>query len=73
MQQIVDASLKENRKICFSGRSMENVSKVAMELGYLHIPEEAVISVDELNNHDNNKITIITTAAKGNLWLGFQE
>ena len=65
MQQIVDASLKENRKICFSGRSMENVSKVAMELGYLHIPEEAVISVDELNNHDNNKITIITTGSQG--------
>ena len=58
MQQIVDASLKENRKICFSGRSMENVSKVAMELGYLHIPEEAVISVDELNNHDKKKKTI---------------
>ena len=70
MQQIVDASLKENRKICFSGRSMENVSKVAMELGYLHIPEEAVISVDELNNHDNNKITIITTGSQGEPMAG---
>lgn len=70
MQQIVDASLKESRKICFSGRSMENVSKVAMELGYLHIPEEAVISVNELNNHDNNKITIITTGSQGEPMAG---
>ena len=49
---------------------MENVSKVAMELGYLHIPEEAVISVDELNNHDNNKITIITTGSQGEPMAG---
>ena len=49
---------------------MENVSKVAMELGYLHIPEEAVISVDELNNYDNNKITIITTGSQGEPMAG---
>lgn len=64
MQQVVDASLKQNRKICFSGRSMENVSKVAMELGYLHIPDDSVINVDELNNYDDN-ITIITTGSQG--------
>ncbi|MBU5335941.1 ribonuclease J [Intestinibacter bartlettii] len=69
MQQVVDASLKENRKICFSGRSMENVSNVAMELGYLHIPEGEVISVDELNNHDD-KITIITTGSQGEPMAG---
>jgi mRNA degradation ribonuclease J1/J2 len=39
MQQIVDASVEYNRKIAFSGRSMEKVSQVGMELGYLHIPE----------------------------------
>ena len=32
--------LENNRKIVFSGRSMENISEVAIELGYLHIPEE---------------------------------
>ncbi len=69
MQQVVDASLKDNRKICFSGRSMENVSKVAMELGYLHIPDDSVISVDELNNYDN-KITIITTGSQGEPMAG---
>ena len=38
MQQIANASIRENRKIVFSGRSMENVSRVAIELGYLNIP-----------------------------------
>ena len=69
MQQVVDASLTQNRKICFSGRSMENVSKVAMELGYLHIPDDAVINVDELKNYDDN-ITIITTGSQGEPMAG---
>lgn len=65
MQQIVDASIKNNRKVVFNGRSMENISKVAMELGYLHIPNEYIISIDDLNNYENNKITLITTGSQG--------
>ena len=37
MQQIIDASRQYGRKVAFSGRSMENISSVATELGYLHI------------------------------------
>jgi len=48
---------------------MENVSKVAMEFGYLHIPDDAVINVDELNNYDDN-ITIITTGSQGEPMAG---
>ena len=59
MQQIVDASIKSNRKVAFNGRSMENISKVAMELGYLHIPNEHIISIDDLNDYENNKITYV--------------
>lgn len=65
MQQIVDASIKSNRKVAFNGRSMENISKVAMELGYLHIPNEHIISIDDLNDYENNKITLITTGSQG--------
>lgn len=65
MQQIVDASFKNNRKVVFNGRSMENISKVAMELGYLHIPNNEVISIDDLKNYENDKITLITTGSQG--------
>ena len=65
MQQIVDASFKSNRKVIFNGRSMENISKVAMELGYLHIPNNDVISIDDLKNYENDKITLITTGSQG--------
>ena len=70
MQQIANASIKENRRIAFSGRSMENVSKVAMELGYLHIPEESVIDIDDINNYPNENITIITTGSQGEPMAG---
>ncbi|SHH14197.1 ribonuclease J [Clostridium grantii] len=65
MQQIVDASIKYKRKVVFSGRSMENVSKVAMELGYLHIPNEFLISLDDMQTYSNHEITIITTGSQG--------
>lgn len=65
MQQIVDASVKYGRKVVFSGRSMENISEVAMDLGYLHIPEGTLINVDDMNNYSNDRITIITTGSQG--------
>ncbi|MEG2338846.1 MAG: ribonuclease J, partial [Clostridium sp.] len=65
MQQIVDASIKYGRKVAFSGRSMENISKVARELGYLHIPEEFILDVDEINLVPNEQVTIITTGSQG--------
>ena len=65
MQQIADASVKYGRKIAFSGRSMENMSKVSVELGYLHVPEGAIIEVDDIDNYRNEKITIITTGSQG--------
>ncbi|MBL4935948.1 ribonuclease J [Clostridium sp. YIM B02515] len=65
MQQIIDASLQYGRKIAFSGRSMEKVSQVAMELGYLNIPEGYSISMDEMNKYPNENITVITTGSQG--------
>ena len=70
MQQIADSSLKYDRKIVFSGRSMEKISQVAMELGYLHIPKDSLINVDEINKYPSDKITIITTGSQGESMAG---
>ena len=70
MQQIADASIKENRKIVFSGRSMENVSKVAIDLGYLKIPPESVIDIDDMNRYPDENITIVTTGSQGEAGAG---
>lgn len=70
MQQIVNASIANNRKVVFSGRSMENVSNVAIELGYLNIPDGYKISIDEMENFNNDEITIITTGSQGEAMAG---
>ena len=70
MQQIANASIKHNRKIAFSGRSMENVSEVAIDLGYLHIPEDYIIDIDDIDKYPNENVTIITTGSQGETMAG---
>ncbi|WP_246583133.1 ribonuclease J [Clostridium simiarum] len=65
VQQIANSSIKQGRKIAFSGRSMEKISQVALELGYLNIPSEVLIGIEEIDKYPNNKITIITTGSQG--------
>lgn len=70
MQQIVDASITYNRKIAFSGRSMENISEVAMNLGYLHVPDDYIIDIKEVNKYPSEEVTIITTGSQGEPMAG---
>ena len=51
VQQIIDLAVEDGRKVAFSGRSMVNNTAMAQELGYMHIPEGTLISVDELNQY----------------------
>lgn len=70
IQQIIDASISNNRKIAFSGRSMINISEVAIELGYLNIKDGYKIDINELGNYNNEQITIITTGSQGEPMAG---
>lgn len=65
IQQIVTAAGKFGRKVAVSGRSMENICAVALELGYLKIDKEILINVDAINRFPNDKIVIITTGSQG--------
>ncbi len=65
IQQVVDVAVRYNRRVCLIGRSMINVSKVAMQLGELQIPEGRLLSVDELDRYDDNEVVIITTGSQG--------
>ncbi|MDO5707739.1 MAG: ribonuclease J [Andreesenia angusta] len=65
IQQIINASVKVGRKIVVSGRSMVNVVSVAKELGYLKMPENTLIDINELKNYSDDKVTIITTGSQG--------
>lgn len=65
LQQISDCAMKYNRKIAFSGRSMEKISEAAIRLGYLFIPQDMIISLDDLDKYQNDRITIVTTGSQG--------
>ncbi|MBN2428655.1 MAG: ribonuclease J [Deltaproteobacteria bacterium] len=65
VQQAINAALKTGRKIVITGRSMLLVSRVARQLGYLHIPDDALIDLDELKYHPRDKAMIITTGSQG--------
>ena len=65
IQQIVEAAQLYDRKIAVSGRSMENIVQVAIELGYLNIDPDVLLSVDNINKYPNEKIVVITTGSQG--------
>ncbi|MCE5287061.1 MAG: ribonuclease J [Pelosinus sp.] len=65
IQQAIDTACKYKRKVCVLGRSMVNVVNIAMELGYLMVPEGVLIDVDEINNYPLSGIVIITTGSQG--------
>ena len=65
IQQIADVAISFGRVICFQGRSMVNITKVASELGYLNIPEEKIVEVEKLKHIEDSKVCVITTGSQG--------
>jgi ribonuclease J len=65
IQQVINASVKANRKVAVCGRSMFNVVEVSTKLGYLSTPKDAIIDIDSIDDYPLNNITIITTGTQG--------
>ena len=65
IQQIIDLAVAAGRKVAVSGRSMVNNTEMALELGYLHAPENALIGIEEINKYPPEKIVLITTGSQG--------
>ena len=65
VQQIINSSYKYGRKVVVEGRSMVNIISVATELGYLNVPENTLIDVDQVKDYPPERTTIITTGSQG--------
>ncbi len=65
VQQIINSAYKYGRKVVVEGRSMVNVIGTASELGYLKIPQNTLIEVDQLKNYPDDKVVLITTGSQG--------
>ena len=65
VQQIIDASVENHRKVAICGRSMVKIIETAVELGYMHIPKNTLIDIDLINKYPDENLTIITTGSQG--------
>ena len=65
LQQIIDVAAKYKRKVGITGRSMENILRVATVLGYLSVPEGVLMDIAQLNKMPKNKVVIISTGSQG--------
>lgn len=65
VQQIINSAKKYNRKVVIEGRSMVNIIFTAIELGYLDVPDNIIIDIENLKNYTDDQIVIITTGSQG--------
>lgn len=65
VQQIVNSAVKYDRKVVVEGRSMVNVISTASELGYLSIPDNTLIDMEQMKNYAPEKLVLITTGSQG--------
>ncbi|MDY5870742.1 MAG: ribonuclease J [Suilimivivens sp.] len=65
VQQIINTAYKFGRKVVVEGRSMVSIIETATNLGYLSIPENTLIDIEQLKNYPDEKTVIITTGSQG--------
>ena len=65
VQQIINSAYKYGRKVVVEGRSMVNIISTASELGYLNVPKNTLIEIDQLKNYPPEKTVLITTGSQG--------
>ncbi|MDE6203303.1 MAG: ribonuclease J [Lachnospiraceae bacterium] len=65
VQQIINSAYKFGRKVVVEGRSMVNIIETATSLGYLSIPENTLIDIEQIKNYPDEKTVVITTGSQG--------
>jgi ribonuclease J len=65
IQQVIDVAAKHNRRVVIIGRSMKELTKVALKTGYLHIPSGILCHFDDLKNLPHNQVVLLTTGSQG--------
>ena len=65
VQQIINCAYKYGRKVVVEGRSMVNTISTAAELGYINIPDNTLIDIEEMRNYVDEQLVLITTGIQG--------
>ena len=65
VQQIINSACKFGRKVVVEGRSMVNIISIAQELGYLNVPENTLIDINQMRNYPDSQMVLVTTGSQG--------
>lgn len=65
VQQIINSAHKYGRKVVIEGRSMVNIITTAAELGYLNMPDNILIDIEQMKNYKEEQLVLITTGSQG--------
>jgi ribonuclease J len=65
VQSIITTAVEFKRKVALTGRSMLNIIGVAIELGYLQIPKDVMIDINDIKRYNPEQIAVITTGSQG--------
>ena len=65
IQQVIDAAAACGRKVAVMGRSMENITKIATDLGYMKLPKNTVVDINKIKSLPLDKQVVITTGSQG--------
>ncbi|MDX1436036.1 MAG: ribonuclease J [Anaerolineales bacterium] len=65
MQQVANASRNHNRKLAFVGTSMRENAKMARKLGYLDVPDDLIVSIEQALDMPKNKVVLMCTGSQG--------
>jgi len=65
LQQIINVAAKYHRKVAVTGRSMENVLRTAMVLGYMEVPDGVLVDLEQIKSQPKNRTVIISTGSQG--------
>lgn len=65
LQTVINVAAKYGRKVGITGRSMENVLRVASVLEYMKIPDKVLMDIEQLNKLPKNQVVIISTGSQG--------
>ena len=65
IQSVISTAQRYGRKVAVTGRSMENMLKVAQELGYLKVKQGTIVDLNTIKSIPKNKLVIVSTGSQG--------
>ncbi len=65
IQMVADAAASHGRKLCLVGRSMVSVVRISRQLGYLDIPDEELVDIDDMDKYPDREMVVLTTGSQG--------